>query len=146
MKHVAWVGVVAVIAALGFGGYAAADSTNLVVKGSTELAGPLIFYGGGYFGSGGPVGEGLVTEGHRCSMTRLVTNAVDGGVVGHDYNQVEAFVTLQGLNPRTYVIGTQLHTRPQDDYVNGLRVCLNKAAPLHGIRFNYFIANVSWDF
>jgi hypothetical protein len=149
MKRVAWVGAVAVVVALAFGGYAVADSsnlvvTNLVVTGSTQLAGPLLFYGGGGYGSGGPMGEGLITEGHRCSTTQLVTSAVDSGS-GPDYHQVEAFVTLRGFYPGTYVLGTVLLMDQNDENAHGLRVCLSKAAPLHGITFNYFIANVSWD-
>jgi hypothetical protein len=147
-KHVAWVGAVAVVAALGFSGYAVADAPdvgarNLGVSGWTQLGGPIIFQSPNYTLNGGPAGVGFIFAGHSCSTTKLDGASTDGSVSGPDIERNMAYVTLGDIYPGLYVTGTQFI--PDANYSTGkLRVCVNKK-PTTNVIFNYLILNVGWD-
>lgn len=152
-RYVAWVGAVAVVATLGFSGYAVADQPdlygrNLTLSGGMDVAGPFAIEsaGNGYNGpTGGPAGVGTIPEGAKCIHVALVPEYVDGYALNPDYNQAFALVTLQGVYAGVSVAGTNLYTRAQDDFTNRMQVCLTKRAPVGGVRFGYLIANISWS-
>jgi hypothetical protein len=153
-RSVAWFGSLAVVLALGFTHYAVADAPanvtaqDLTVLHSATIAGPLLFSGGNYSGphghSGGPTGWWTINAGEKCTFVPLDTQYVDGEVLGHDYNDATAFVTLRGIYPGVYVAGAELFYTNLNNEVNRLKVCLVKKATTR-VDFNYLVVNSGAD-